>query len=139
MTNPAELRKATLLHRAVLALLALLVTLLAACGPSGGTEPPPEGDTSVQVTVTGPGRVVQGDFVCTGTCTWTGDGSEPATLQAVPNTGNVLVAWGGVCPVLAEECTRTFTDGDRSEEHTSELQSLRRISYAVSLDRKSVV
>ena len=27
----------------------------------------------------------------------------------------------------------------RSEEHTSELQSLRRISYAVSLDRKSVV
>ena len=26
---------------------------------------------------------------------------------------------------------------DRSEEHTSELQSLKRISYAVSLDRKS--
>ena len=32
-----------------------------------------------------------------------------------------------------------YLRGTRSEEHTSELQSLAVISYAVSLDRKSVV
>src|SRR6056297_917790 len=114
MTNPAELRSATPATRGLLAFIStlLILTVLAACGPSGGTEPPPEGDTSVQVTVTGPGRVVQGDFVCTCTCTWTGNDTDAVTFQAVPSTGNVLVAWGGVCPALAETCTRTFADGD---------------------------
>src|SRR3546814_1060182 len=38
----------------------------------------------------------------------------------------------GLAPqLLAQEVGRVGTDGDRSEEHTSELQSLMRISYAV--------
>src|SRR3546814_2802416 len=42
-------------------------------------------------------------------------------------------AWPGECwwQTLAESCARIRPQSDRSEEHTSELQSLMRISYAV--------
>ena len=66
----------------------------------------------MNVTVIGPGRVVQGSFECSSSCVWTGDGSEAVTFEAAPDAGGILVAWGGVCPVLAEDCTRTFEDGD---------------------------
>src|SRR3546814_17719976 len=46
---------------------------------------------------------------------------------------SVAKAGDGNLPVLLDErCPpKTVCDGDRSEEHTSELQSLMRISYAV--------
>src|SRR3546814_5470797 len=49
------------------------------------------------------------------------DGSETFTIHGV----------GDIRPRQDVEVTLTRADGKRSEEHTSELQSLMRISYAV--------
>src|SRR3546814_9717574 len=60
-------------------------------------------------------------LACTAACTAPDRGSEPAPDTAAP----------------VDVATPATTDDDRSEEHTSELQSLMRISYAVcSLKKK---
>ena len=54
--------------------------------------------------------------------------------------GLAALAAFGPSPATAAEPTGTWLTEDRSEEHTSELQSPIAISYAVfCLDRKSVV
>ena len=97
-------------------LLVLLVTVAASCGPGGATGPtPPEDGVSVQVVVTGPGRVVQGDFTCDGDCPWAVAPGETVAFEAEPSGDNVLVAWGGVCPPFEDTCTRRFSEGDTIE------------------------
>src|SRR3546814_2282901 len=45
--------------------------------------------------------------------------------------------WAIAEPVVGHECDASRTAGTRSEEHTSELQSLMRISYAVFCLKKT--
>src|SRR3546814_7929073 len=56
--------------------------------------------------------------------------SEPASGRAGPPAGT-RSAWRGLRPLPAASRAAARTGGQRSEEHTSELQSLMRISYAV--------
>src|SRR3546814_1533383 len=57
-----------------------------------------------------------------------GDGRHRAGISGPPDPGNRQAADGGAGP---QPGLSGAGRGDRSEEHTSELQSLMRISYAV--------
>src|SRR3546814_9569089 len=65
-----------------------------------------------------------------------GELQMPPVLQRQTAAALAAVGGGGADEVLQHfrplrPCERLGGDGDRSEEHTSELQSLMRISYAV--------
>src|SRR3546814_2012658 len=60
---------------------------------------------------------------------------ERPVLQHVPARG--VVEYAVAAAVLDVDLQRTAVDIDRSEEHTSELQSLMRISYAVFCLKKT--
>src|SRR3546814_6989831 len=64
-------------------------------------------------------------------CQWTASRS----LRALPSVSSLLSWWVLVRAKAVMPCTKTHQDSrldtERSEEHTSELQSLMRISYAV--------
>ena len=97
-------------------LLVVLAVVVSSCGPGGTTGPTPQEDgVSVQVVVTGPGRVVQGDFTCEGDCAWAVTPGETVAFEAEPTGNNVLVAWGGVCPPFEETCAQRFSEGDTIE------------------------
>src|SRR3546814_1308085 len=84
--------------------------------------PPPSrlGQTSVQETVS-----------ATRTALLTLAGSDRLGC-AIGAAAALLLDWDGVSEALAGIAQRLGADaGQRSEEHTSELQSLMRISYAV--------
>src|SRR3546814_9776678 len=52
-------------------------------------------------------------------------------LEAEPRAGFDVQGWARVRPLVPESAIRLHQEVGRSEEHTSELQSLMRISYAV--------
>src|SRR3546814_10077696 len=56
---------------------------------------------------------------------------EVLGLVYVPTGGSTPDHWGGARSPAAERYGSSVVALDRSEEHTSELQSLMRISYAV--------
>src|SRR3546814_6972321 len=53
------------------------------------------------------------------------------THPTCPVTGEILCSWGGWYGRFGITLNRGWSAKGRSEEHTSELQSLMRISYAV--------
>src|SRR3546814_3209977 len=60
---------------------------------------------------------------------WLGDFCDPVSLQGCACRAAVIKIDGGRAPIRAGPLQHV--QGTRSEEHTSELQSLMRISYAV--------
>src|SRR3546814_13247765 len=66
-------------------------------------------------------------FRSTGTCARR---PEACTMQYAPVCGCDNVTYGNACGA-AGAGVNIMSQGERSEEHTSELQSLMRISYAV--------
>src|SRR3546814_6735848 len=56
-----------------------------------------------------------------------------AQLWAPDSDAPLPAGWGGIVPLILGNAVAPLFDraGERSEEHTSELQSLMRISYAV--------
>src|SRR3546814_1462204 len=75
-------------------------------------------------------------------CAWLPDGWHAATNSSVDSASAVVrkmdvfmwAPWGGASRLLGSAHGMMFL---RSEEHTSELQSLMRISYAVSFLKKT--
>ena len=96
-------------------LLAMTIGTLVvvACGPST-PAPPPDDAIEIDITTVGPGIVRQSssDFVCRGSCTWTGAPEDASGFVAVPDGANAFVAWSGACDTLDATCTRLLSDGD---------------------------
>src|SRR3546814_1667297 len=62
-----------------------------------------------------------------------------AELDQVQGTGQILSSLADLAKAMLERTRKLETDMRRSEEHTSELQSLMRISYAVFCLKKKII
>ena len=99
-----------------IALVALSIGVLA-CGPGPGNgTSPPTGSVSIEVTVTGAGTVEAPgfDFSCRDTCTLVVEADAEVTLIAVPDAGQVAVAWDGPCGALDVRCQWIASQGGRA-------------------------
>src|SRR3546814_10079180 len=89
----------------------------------------PDNDVTAANTAYAVGQWVVGNEVTDGT-NWDTAG-EPVTSRVTTLTADTITLDGADTPQSGASCTLASVFGCRSEEHTSELQSLMRISYAV--------
>src|SRR5205823_5387610 len=80
---------------------------------------------SVTLAGTGSGVVTSSPagINCGGTCSATFNSGVLITLTASPDANSVFTGWNGCDNSSGASCTVTLTNANRSEEHTSELQS----------------
>lgn len=101
------IRTHRLLHR--IGALALLSLGLVACGGGGGggSPPPPPNGNSLNVAVSGSGRVVSSPagIDCGAQCTSNFTAATSVTLTATPAAGQVFSSWGGDCAGSTATCT----------------------------------
>ncbi len=103
----ARSRPETHLARLLLALTVLVIAGLACDSGPMTDDPIPSGSLEIEVIVTGSGsvEVPEYGFSCRDTCLLTVETDAPVTLTALPDGGQVAVAWDGPCDALDEACS----------------------------------
>ena len=106
--------------RSWLGVVGALVILASGCGPgSGSGEPRPVGSLEIEVMASGAGSVEAPafGFSCRDTCILAVEAGDRVTLIAVPDDGQLAVAWDGPCDALDENCEWRVEQGARVQMH----------------------